>query len=320
MPALTRGPPEARTITRTMRDAIHVEELHVQYRSKGGRFVQAVDGLSFTVKPGEIVGFLGPNGAGKSSTLKTIMGFVQPTQGGCSIFGRPSADPAARDRVGYLPEVALYYSHLTPYETLKLYGQLQGLGGSSLKEEIHSLLEIVGLSSAAGKLNRTLSKGMLQRVGIAQSLLGSPELLILDEVTSGLDPVGRRELRNILRDRQMAGCTLFFSSHELSEVDMLCDRILLINQGRLVEERDLETLKEALRQYELTYRGPASLTGLTEDWNEVAPQTYRAVFGSKDRLIQALDRVHAEGAAVVDVVAQEGSLEDYFIDTIRRAA
>src|SRR5262249_40345594 len=153
------------------------------------------------------VGFLGPNGAGKSSTLKALMGFVEPKSGSCEVFGIRAGTLDAKSRIGYLPEVAMYYPFLTPLETLTLYGELQGLRGAALKKECGDLLELVGLKEAQTKLNKNLSKGMLQRVGIAQSLLGTPDLLILDEVTSGLDPVGRKELRSLLKDRQKQGAT-----------------------------------------------------------------------------------------------------------------
>jgi ABC-2 type transport system ATP-binding protein len=303
-----------------MKEAISAQDLWVKYKAKNGAWVDAVQGLSFTVSAGEVVGFLGPNGAGKSSTLKALMGFVQPIGGACSVFGEPAGSVASRKRIGYLPEVALYYPFLTPMETLTLYGELQGLHGSTLKREATELLELVGLQDARNKLNRSLSKGMLQRVGIAQSLLGAPELLILDEVTSGLDPVGRKELRQILKKRQSDGCTLFFSSHELSEVEMLCDRILLIHKGKLVEQRMIPDLKQELRQYTLRYSGSVSLLDLTEDWTEPSPNNFLANFHSKEGLIKALARVQGSGGEVHDIVAQEGSLEDYFVETIGRAA
>jgi ABC-2 type transport system ATP-binding protein len=302
-----------------MNEAIRCQDLVVRYRQKGGRIVEAVRGLSFSVSPGEVVGFLGPNGAGKSSTLKALMGFVEPVEGSCSIFGLEAGSIEAKSRVGYLPEVALYYPFLTPLETLTLYGELQGLRGRALRAEAQDLLDLVGLSTAMSKQNRTLSKGMLQRVGIAQSLLGSPELLILDEVTSGLDPVGRQELRNLLKERGKQGATLFFSSHELAEVEMLCDRILLIHRGRLIEERLVDALKEELRQYSLTFTGSASMVGLTDNLEVIAPGVIRAQFASKSELLQAVERVQNHGK-IVDVVAQEGSLEDYFVSTIVRAA
>lgn len=300
--------------------AIRVAGLAVRYRGKNGRFVDAVTDLSFHVEPGEVVGFLGPNGAGKSSTLKALMGFVPIHDGTCEIFGIPAGTVEARNRIGYLPEVALYYPFLTPKETLTLYGELQGLSGKALRQEVSDLLEVVGLGAATNKLNRSLSKGMLQRVGIAQSLLGSPELLVLDEVTSGLDPIGRKELRNLLKDRQRAGATLFFSSHELSEVDMLCDRILLIHKGRLIEERSLRDLKDDLRNYTLTYTGPADLEGLAVSLSDSESGGRQARFRDKASLVAAIGAVQKAKGTVVDVVAQEGSLEDYFVETIGRAA
>lgn len=302
-----------------MQDAIFVEDLHVRYRSKSGKQLEAVQGLSFCVSPGEVVGFLGPNGAGKSSTLKALMGFVAPTAGKCQVFGLGAGTLEAKKKIGYLPEVAMYYPYLTPVETLTLYGELQGLRGKSLREEAHQLLEVVGLKDAKKKLNKNLSKGMLQRVGIAQSLLGNPDLLILDEVTSGLDPVGRKELRHLLQERQKQGATLFFSSHELAEVDMLCDRILLINKGKLVEERLMAPLKDELRNYSVVFEGSVALHDLTQEI-ESADSIVRARFGDKAKLIEALSRLHASNATVIDVVSQEGSLEEYFIETIERAA
>lgn len=300
--------------------AIQVTDLRVRYRTKKGSWQEAVKGLSFQVARGEVVGFLGPNGAGKSSTLKALMGFVQPSGGEAKVFGLDAGSLEAKARMGYLPEVALYYPYLTPLETLKLYGELEGLKGKALQTEAETLLETVGLKDAMKKQNRSLSKGMLQRVGIAQSLLGNPELLVLDEVTSGLDPVGRKELRNILKDRQARGATLFFSSHELSEVDMLCDRILLIHQGKLVEEREMHELKDELRKYVLTYEGqnPDGLLG--SGWFVSKDQTFSKRFPTKAELMASLERVQAVGGKLVDIVAEEGSLEDYFIETVRRAA
>jgi ABC-2 type transport system ATP-binding protein len=300
--------------------AIQVTDLRVRYRTKKGSWQEAVKGLSFQVARGEVVGFLGPNGAGKSSTLKALMGFVQPSGGEAKVFGLDAGSLEAKSRMGYLPEVALYYPYLTPLETLKLYGELEGLKGKALQVEAETLLETVGLKEAMKKQNRSLSKGMLQRVGIAQSLLGNPELLVLDEVTSGLDPVGRKELRTILKDRQAKGATLFFSSHELSEVDMLCDRILLIHQGKLVEEREMHDLKDELRKYVLTYSGQDPDNLLGAGWFIAEGQTFSKRFPTKSELMAALERIQVAGGKLVDVVAEEGSLEDYFIETVRRAA
>ena len=220
--------------------ALQIQDLHVSYKTRlfqPDRLV--VQGLNLTIAPGEVIGFLGPNGAGKSSTIKTIMGFVPPTSGRITVFGYKAATLEAKSRIGYLPEVALYYPFLTPIETLRLYGNLQGLGGKALREESFDLLERVGLKGKENVQLKTFSKGMQQRLGIAQSLLGTPQLLILDEVSSGLDPLGRRNLRELLAQISQAGTTIFFSSHELDEVAQLCDRIILINQGRKIDEREM---------------------------------------------------------------------------------
>ncbi|MEP0767251.1 MAG: ABC transporter ATP-binding protein [Fimbriimonadia bacterium] len=231
---------------------IEVRELVVEYKKSFRQPTRAVDGLSFVVNPGEIVGLVGLNGAGKTSTIKTLMGFQPPTSGMVRIGGMPVGDVKARRGIGFLPETALYSPHLTPFETLRLYGELHGLGGHALDDRIGGLLASLGVAHRAHHLNRHLSKGMLQRVGIAQALLGEPQLLILDELSSGLDPLGRRDLRELMRRQRENGVTVLFSSHELSEVEMLCDRVLVIHQGKLVAEERVEALRgrvESLEDY-----------------------------------------------------------------------
>lgn len=230
--------------------AIEVRNLVVAYRRWFQPPFRAVDGLSFEVYPGEIVGFLGVNGAGKTSTIKTLMGFQRPTSGEARIFGMDATDARARHMVGFLPETALYSPYLTPYETLRLYGELHGLRGRPLRAQIEALLEAVKLTHKAHTLNKNLSKGMLQRVGIAQALLGDPKLLILDEVSSGLDPIGKRELRDLLAAQRARGTTIFFSSHELAEVASICDRILVIHHGKLIAEHRLSDLLERVNSLE----------------------------------------------------------------------
>jgi ABC-2 type transport system ATP-binding protein len=221
--------------------ALQVTDLCVGYRK--GLFSAprlAVENLSLSVMPGETVGFLGPNGAGKSSTIKALMGFLAPVSGTARIFGHAAGSTQAKAKTGYLPEVALYYPFLTPMETLRLYGRLQGLGGRELETEAKTLLARVGLEGRENHQLKTFSKGMQQRLGVAQALLGSPDLLILDEVTSGLDPLGRRELRKLLHEVKAQGTTIFFSSHELDEVAQLCDRVVMIARGRVVDERVMD--------------------------------------------------------------------------------
>ena len=217
--------------------AIVVEDLVVHYRRGFLRApVEAVSGISLTVEPGEVVGFLGPNGAGKSTTIKSLLGFIFPASGKLSVLGHAAGSRKSRQRLGYLPEVALYYPFLSARETLRMYGRLMGFSGADLERRTREILGLVGLAGKEDLRLKSFSKGMQQRVGIAQSILGDPDLLIFDELSSGLDPVGRRDLRGILDALRRKGRTIFFSSHELTEVEMLCDRIIIVNKGRVVHE------------------------------------------------------------------------------------
>jgi len=223
---------------------IDVQELQVTY-GKGVKKVPAVKGISFQVYPGECVGFIGANGAGKSTTIKTLMGFMFPESGQATVLGEKAGTTASRQRIGYLPEVALYYPFMKARELLELYGGLGGLSKSELRERIPNLLTKVGLEGKAESLLSNFSKGMQQRVGIAQSLITEPDLLIFDELSSGLDPMGRHDLRNVLLELKQSGRTIFFSSHELTEVEALCDRVIMIHQGTLLAQASMEELNEA---------------------------------------------------------------------------
>lgn len=223
---------------------ISVRDLVVEYRTRNGPF-RAVDGVSFQVRAGECVGFIGPNGAGKSSTIKTLLGFVFPVTGQAAVFGQPAGTVSAKQRIGYLPEVTLYYPFLKGKELLRLYGGLHRVSKAELAERVPALLESVGLSGAGDRLIKTYSKGMQQRLGIAQALIARPDCLIFDELSSGLDPVGRHDLRRVLLDLKAQGVTIFFSSHELYEVEALCDRVVAINKGKVLFDMTLDALREA---------------------------------------------------------------------------
>ncbi len=223
---------------------IRIEDLVVDY-GKNGKRHRAVHGISFDVAEGECVGFIGANGAGKSTTMKAIMGFLYPASGRIEVFGERAGTARSRQRIGYLPEVALYYPFMKPRELLELYGGLQGVDRKTLRKRIPEILERVGLAGKAETLLKNFSKGMQQRLGIAQSLIADPELLVFDELSSGLDPLGRHDLRNVLLDLKKRGRTIFFSSHELNEVESLCDRIVMIHRGRIVRSADLMELKMA---------------------------------------------------------------------------
>jgi len=224
---------------------LEVKDLVVEY-GRGAKARRAVDGVSFSIRAGECVGFIGLNGAGKSSTLKSILGFIFPVSGSIQVFGSPAGSVESRKRIGYLPEVAQYYPFMKGRELMEVYGRLSGLTRAELSERIPVLLERVGLKGRGESLLQTYSKGMQQRLGIAQSLLAEPDFLIYDELSSGLDPLGRYELRDMLLEVKARGRTIFFSSHELTEVEGLCDRVLMIHKGRILEEASLTDLRERL--------------------------------------------------------------------------
>lgn len=196
--------------------------------------VKAVEGLSLKLDAGEVMGFLGTNGAGKTTTIKMVLGLLAPGEGKVSVFGGDPADPAVRARVGYMPEVATYYPFLNARELLAFYGGICGLDAKTVKGRTDGLLESVGLADAAKRPLRTYSKGMLQRAGIAQALLNDPDLLVLDEPFTGLDPLARIHFRELMRSLRDRGKAIFFSSHELGETELLCDRVAIMKKGMCV--------------------------------------------------------------------------------------
>src|SRR5437762_8337519 len=202
----------------------------------GERTKLAVKGLNLRIFAGEVFGFLGPNGAGKTTTMNVLLGFVPPTAGDASIFGTNVREPIARQRIGYLPELTYYYKFLTAEEILRFYAKIFAIPRSEADRRIEKLLKLVELESARKRPLRTYSKGMQQRVGLAQALINNPDLLILDEPTSGLDPLGRMKVRQIIQRLKNEGKTVFFSSHELGEVETVCDRVAIINEGELKVE------------------------------------------------------------------------------------
>lgn len=227
---------------------IRIRDLVVEYRQGLRRTRRAVDGLSLDVEPGEVVGFLGMNGAGKTSTINVLLGFVAPRKGTASIFGEDARRSPARRRIGYLPERTDYPRFLTARETLRTYAAAFGMTRRDANRRIEEVLEFVGLADACDRQIRTYSKGMTQRVGLAQAMLNDPELLILDEPTSGLDPAARMIVRSMIQSYRGRGRTVFFSSHELSEVELVCDRVAIMAQGRLVAAGPVDTLKPDPRE------------------------------------------------------------------------
>lgn len=214
---------------------LKTEKLRVEFKSRelGQTIKVALNGLDLEVSTGEVFGFLGPNGAGKTTTMNVLLGFVLPTSGTASLFGIDVRQPIARQRIGYLPEMTYYYKFLTAEELLRFYARIFGLPQAEAERRIDETLKLVELESARKRLIKTYSKGMQQRVGLAQALINNPDLLILDEPTSGLDPLGRMKVRDIIQRLKNDGKTVFFSSHELGEVETVCDRVAIVSEGNL---------------------------------------------------------------------------------------
>jgi ABC-2 type transport system ATP-binding protein len=282
-----------------------------------GTKVTAVRGVSFEVQPGEIFGFLGPNGAGKTTTIKIMTGLIAASSGGVDIFGATVPSPDVMARVGFLPENPYVYPYLTPREFVTLCGRLSGLSGERLRKRVEQVVERVGMTYAIDRSARTLSKGMLQRTGLAAALVHEPELLILDEPMSGLDPVGRKEVRDILVEERSLGHTLFFSSHILSDVEMLCDRVCILSKGEVVVSGALrDLLHEGKRRSEITVAGVTE--NLAADLEATAGVS-RRVGGALvmevegDAAVKAVvEKVLASGAQLQSVTPKRETLEDLF--------
>lgn len=231
--------------------AIEIKNMAVEFPAKSG-VIQAVRDLNLVVPAGRVYGFLGPNGAGKTTTMHVLLGFIEPTSGEARIFDEDVRYSIARQRIGYLPEHPDTYRFLTGRELLTMAGRLFLMQGKALQLRVEELLEMVNLVPAADRRIATYSRGMMQRIGLAQALIHDPELLILDEPTSGFDPMGRIEIRRIIALLRERGKTVFFSSHELSEVERICDQVGILSEGRLIAEGAVSELVqsgESLEQY-----------------------------------------------------------------------
>ena len=289
-----------------------------------GRPVIAVDHLDLEVRKGEIFGFLGPNGAGKTTTLKILMGLIYPTSGKAWILERKVGDVAVKHQVGFLPEAPYFYDYLTAEEFLRFYGQLFGLGGQQLSERIAMLLSTVGLSEAQSLQLRKFSKGMLQRIGIAQALINDPHLVILDEPISGLDPVGRKEIRDLILRLKEQGKTVFFSSHILHDAEVLCDRVAILLMGRLVALGKVTELigAKTTHSIEVVVEGlnPDGMERVRKIAESVIPQGERllVVLPGQDQLNEVLDLIRARQATLISVTPQKSSLEDLFMREVQQ--
>ncbi len=297
---------------------IQLENVWKEYRSDFLRRPKpALSGVSLEVRRGEVFGYLGPNGAGKTTTMKLLIGLTEPTRGRVLIRGRSARDHRAREGVGFLPENPYFFGHLTAREMLTFFGGMAGLSGKKLSIEVEQTLDLVGLREAAGGLLRKFSKGMVQRAGIAQAIIGDPSLLILDEPMSGLDPVGRREVRDLILGLRAAGKTIFLSSHILQDVEAMCDRVAIIVDGKLRRVGPLDEILE--------YRGEElelEVSGVDTDVLPHLPQVkdvrkagtrVRLSLDSDAYVDMVLFTIRETGGTLESIVRRRETLEDTFL-------
>jgi ABC-2 type transport system ATP-binding protein len=284
-----------------------------------GKKVTAVDCINLEVRRGEVFGFLGPNGAGKTTTLKILMGLIYPTSGQATLFGCAVGEPLAKAKVGFLPESPYFYDYLTSWEFLRFYGHLFGMRGVVLNKRVEELLELVGMTHARDLQLRKFSKGMLQRVGIAQALINDPALVVLDEPMSGLDPVGRKEVRDLILRLKETGKTVLFSSHILHDAELLCDRVAMILRGQLVASGRVSELidQDTTHSVELVIEqlSPDGLEHLRPLTEKVVAQGDRVLVVLKHprEVNAALDIIRAGKASLISLTPHKSSLEDLFI-------
>ena len=280
---------------------------------------RALHPLHLAIEDGEIFGFLGPNGAGKTTTLKMLMGLVFPSGGGARILGMDLDDPRMKAQIGFLPEQPYFYDYLTARELLTYYGQLSGVDSRQLPRKVDSTLERVGLQDATNVQLRKFSKGMLQRAGIAQAILHDPKVVFLDEPMSGLDPMGRREVRSLIEQLKAEGKTVFFSTHILSDAEALCDRVAVINLGQLRGVGAVAELTSGVRgKVELVWQGtsvPAAIKSLGAE-THVAGDTTRAIISEQNQ-DAAIEAVRRETLRLISVTPVRVSLEDYFMAQLK---
>jgi ABC-2 type transport system ATP-binding protein len=304
-----------------MSDAIRIENLRKTFRLGFiPRPHEILKGITFAVREGETFGYLGPNGAGKTTTIKCLLGLIRPDAGAIEIFGRPAASPRSRESLGFLPENPYFYDYLTGREFLTFTADLFGLDREVKSERIARLLKLVGLERAAGLQLRKYSRGMLQRAGLAQALVNDPKLVVLDEPLGGMDPLGRKEIRDIIVRFKDEGKTVFFTSHILQDIEMICDRVAIIVGGRVVKEGGLRDLvSEKVLFTEVTVSGipPQAFAELGECVSTQGDQVLLKVYD--EVLVDAVvDLVHDRKGRLVSLSPRTETLEDIFVDTVTR--
>jgi ABC-2 type transport system ATP-binding protein len=280
---------------------------------------EILKGVSFSVAEGEIFGYLGPNGAGKTTTLKCILGLIFPDRGKIEIFGQPHLEPKAKERLGFLPENPYFYDYLTAREFLDFYAQLFQVKKDEREKRIASLLNLVGMETARDLQLRKFSRGMLQRIGLAQALINEPSLVLLDEPLGGLDPIGRKEIRDIIIRLKAEGKTVFLCSHILQDIEMICDRVAIIIGGKILSQGSLtDLISEKILFTEITLSGldPKDLAGLGESLSAHGGRTLIKVF-HEEKIQEILDLVKNRNAKIHSLIPRTQTLEDLFVEMVK---
>ncbi len=304
-------------------EVVRVERVVKDFRPGFGlRRKRVLHGVTFQVDRGEIFGFVGPNGAGKTTTLKILMGLIRPTEGSASILGRDVAESEFRDRIGFLPENPYFYPFLSAREILDFYARLCGVDSRRRAARIDELLEVVNLSYAADARLRTYSKGMLQRVGVAQALINDPEVVFFDEPMSGLDPIGRKEIRDVILSLRAAGKTVFMTTHILHDVEMICDRVAIIVKGAIRHQGCIEDyLLNSTVSTDIVLSQLPSETAVSLEENfsvEMRGLGERVELTVPEKRVRdVLEAALTSGAQVVSVTPHRSSLEEVFLNAVQ---
>jgi ABC-2 type transport system ATP-binding protein len=290
---------------------LKINNLHKTFKTKG-KFVKALDGINFSVEKGEILGFLGPNGAGKSTTIKTIMDLIRPDSGNVEIDGVDSRMPKARIKIGFMPENPQYYDTLTGYSLLMFTASVFGMDKNIAIKKAWELLDEFDLKEAAKRPIRNYSKGMIQRIGFASAIIHNPEILILDEPMSGLDPMGRVVFKKKLKELNENGATIFFSSHIIPDIEDICSRVLIVNKGRVVADLSREEIKYSTTSgFNIITKSALDLQGV--NFEKISNDLFKS-YCKKEQLIELLEKIKETKIEIVDIEPVKKDLEDIFVE------
>jgi len=307
-----------------MTHAIEVRNLRKVYRTTlRGATLEALGGISLEISKGEVFGLLGPNGAGKTTTVKVLLDLTRATEGTASILGIPTSDPRSRAKVGYLPEGHKFPGYLTARQTLSIFGRMSGMETAQIETRVMPLLELLRIAEWADVRVKKFSKGMTQRLGIASALIHEPEVLFLDEPTDGVDPVGRREIRDILKEEAAKGRTIFLNSHLLSEIELMCDRTAILRKGKIAAMGRIDDLTRQGSTYRVRAWGAPD--NLVDQLREAGAGIERAnghmILNVRDveHLNELIDAMRASGGLIEEIAPVKSTLEDVFVDLVKTA-